>query len=172
MHQEKASYNCDSCYPCCYLRGGSIYRYLLAHDRTSTLLAPPYMRLEALLEEPLGHGWGVDIPGYGPSLNLSSLQVDPAPELKILQNNLQAHTLKRAEGDRHADMHQFFNPFPDQEACPRQRVCGQIRFTEAGLGRCMEALAGEVGHKYEKHSIYDLIRRRQASRLLFAMKIA
>ena len=45
------------------------------------LLTPPYMRLEALLEEPLGHGWGVDIPGYGPSLNLSSLQVDPVPEL-------------------------------------------------------------------------------------------
>ena len=51
------------------------------------LLTPPYMRLEALLEEPLGHGWGVDIPGYGPSLNLSSLQVDPAPELQILLNN-------------------------------------------------------------------------------------
>ena len=71
----------------CVLRGGSIYRYLLAHDRPSTLLAPPYMRLEALLEEPLGYGWGVDITGHGPSLNLSSLQVDPALELKILQNN-------------------------------------------------------------------------------------
>jgi len=90
------------------------------------LLTPPYMRLEALFEEPLGHGWGVDIPGYGPSLNLSSLQ---------------AHTLKRAAGDRHADMHQFFSPFPDQAACPSQGVCGQVRFTEAGLGRCMEALA-------------------------------
>ena len=44
------------------------------------LLTPPYMRLEALLEEPLGHGWGVDIPGYGPSLNLSSLQVDSTTE--------------------------------------------------------------------------------------------
>ena len=43
------------------------------------ILTPPYMRLEALLEEPLGHGWGVDISGYGPSLNLSSLQVDPSP---------------------------------------------------------------------------------------------
>ena len=40
------------------------------------LLTPPYMRLEALFEEPLGHGWGVDIPGYGPTLNLSSLQVN------------------------------------------------------------------------------------------------
>ena len=39
------------------------------------LLTPPYMRLEALLDEPMGHGWGVDIPGYGPSLNFSSLQV-------------------------------------------------------------------------------------------------
>ena len=45
------------------------------------LLTPPFMRLEALLEEPLGHGWGVDIPGYGPSLNLSSLQVDSTTEL-------------------------------------------------------------------------------------------
>ena len=51
------------------------------------LLTPPYMRLEALLEEPLGHGWGVDIPGYGPSLNLSSLQVDPGCELLIFQYN-------------------------------------------------------------------------------------
>ena len=39
------------------------------------LLTPPYIRLEALLDEPMGHGWGVDIPGYGPSLNFSSLQV-------------------------------------------------------------------------------------------------
>ena len=39
------------------------------------LLTPPYIRLEALLGEPMGHGWGVDIPGYGPSLNFSSLQV-------------------------------------------------------------------------------------------------
>ena len=111
------------------------------------LLTPPYMRLEALLEEPLGHGWGVDIPGYGPSLNLSSLQVDPGCELLIFQYNtyMQAHTLKRAAGDRHADMHQFFSPFPDQAACPSQGVCGQVRFTEAGLGRCMEALADEVG---------------------------
>merc|ERR1712192_220784 len=92
------------------------------------LLTPPYMRLEAIFEEPLGHGWGVDIPGYGPSLNLSSLQ---------------AHTLKRAAGERHADMHQFFSPFPEQAACPSQGVCGQVRFTEAGLGRCMEALAAK-----------------------------
>ena len=39
------------------------------------LLTAPYIRLEALLDEPMGHGWGVDIPGYGPSLNFSSLQV-------------------------------------------------------------------------------------------------
>ena len=57
------------------------------------LLTPPYMRLEALFEEPLGHGWGVDIPGYGPSLNLSSLQVDPGSQLLIfLYNCAGSHT--------------------------------------------------------------------------------
>jgi hypothetical protein len=41
----------------------------------SAALPPPYLRLRALIEEPHGRGWGVDIPGYGPSLNFSLLQV-------------------------------------------------------------------------------------------------
>ena len=32
------------------------------------------MMMEDLYGEPLGRGWGVDIAGYGPSLNLSHLQ--------------------------------------------------------------------------------------------------
>ena len=77
---------------------------------------------------------------------------------------LQAHTLKPAEGDRHEDMHQFFSPFSEQGFCPRGAVCGQVpfsedfyrstclpystqvRFTAAGLGRCMEASEAEVKH--------------------------
>ena len=39
------------------------------------LLPPPYIRLEDLLDEPMGRGWGVDISGFGPTLNFSSLQV-------------------------------------------------------------------------------------------------
>ena len=38
-------------------------------------LPPPYIRLEDLLDEPMGRGWGVDISGFGPTLNFSSLQV-------------------------------------------------------------------------------------------------
>ena len=69
------------------------------------LLPPPYMRLEALFEEPLGHGWGVDIPGYGPSLNLSSLQVDPGSQLLIFLYNCagsHAETCSGGPTRRHA----------------------------------------------------------------------
>ena len=40
--------------------------------------------------EPFSHGWGLDLPGYGASLRLTSLQ---------------AHTLKPASA-RHSDGHQ------------------------------------------------------------------
>ena len=135
------------------------------------LLTPPYIRLEALLDEPMGHGWGVDIPGWALSQLLFSAGCcswsDRPGQFTLLlwpHLKLQAHTLKPAEGDRHEDMHQFFSPFPEQGFCPRGAVCGQVpfsedlhrstclpystqvRFTAAGLGRCMEASEAEVKH--------------------------
>ena len=97
----------------------------------SPLLPPPYIRLEDLLDEPMGRGWGVDISGFGPTINFSSLQVVVnGPITPGLNLALQAHTLKPAEDSRfpnvHEDMHPFFWPSPDQRSCPCHAICGQV----------------------------------------------
>jgi len=76
------------------------------------LLHSPYIRLMDQADEPFGHGWGIDLPGFGPSLRF---------------NKVQAHTLKPADVGN-SDMHQTW----DLET-------GQIRFSEDGSGRCLEA---------------------------------
>ena len=80
------------------------------------LMPAPYLRLLEIHEEPFGHGWGVDLPGFGPTLKYESVQ---------------AHTLK-PNGSQHSDMHQIFR-------------AGRIEFLDDGAGRCLEAKKSESG---------------------------
>merc|ERR1711915_1169983 len=80
------------------------------------LMPAPYLRLLEIYEEPFGHGWGVDLPGFGPTLKYESVQ---------------AHTLK-PYGSRHSDMHQVFHE-------------GRIEFLDDGAGRCLEAKSSKSG---------------------------
>ena len=80
------------------------------------LLPPPFLRLRDLYEEPNGHGWGVDLPGYGPTLTFSPLQ---------------AHTLKPASV-----------PHQDGHLTPR---ADRLEFSGAGAGRCLQAAAARLG---------------------------
>ena len=71
----------------------------------------PYLRLQHTYDEPLGRGWGIDLPGR------------PGPNLKF--KAIQAHTLATNEDD-HSDMHVIF-------------MKEKILFLGAGAGRCLEA---------------------------------
>jgi len=79
-------------------------------------LAPPYIRLKAVLDEPNGFGYGIDLPGFGPTLSFQ---------------NIRAHTLKPT-GKNDSDMKQDF-------------VNGTIRFFEDGDGHCLEAVQATKG---------------------------
>merc|ERR1712215_440873 len=98
----------------------------LEQSEQSDILPPPYFRLRSVYGEPKGYGWGIDIPGYGPTLNLSGL--------------LQAHTLKPAEGGEHEDMHQVLVTSKIQGSqvvlLDAGQVYGSIIYTqEGGQGR-------------------------------------
>eukprot|EP00092_Neocalanus_flemingeri_P084235 GFUD01105790.1.p1 GENE.GFUD01105790.1~~GFUD01105790.1.p1 ORF type:complete len:195 (-),score=52.63 GFUD01105790.1:27-611(-) len=75
------------------------------------LLSPPYFRLKNMYGEPFNHGWGIDLPGYGPTLRFSDVQ---------------AHTLKPANVS-HSDGHMKLED-------------GRIAFYADGGGRCLEAI--------------------------------
>ena len=79
------------------------------------ILPPPYFRLRDLYGEPYQHGWGIDLPGYGPTIRFTAVQ---------------AHTLKPGSVG-HEDGHLALQG-------------GRIVFSSAGEGRCLEAVhAGE-----------------------------
>ena len=79
------------------------------------ILPPPYFRLRDLYGEPYQHGWGIDLPGYGPTIRYTAVQ---------------AHTLKPGSVG-HEDGHLALQG-------------GRIVFSSAGEGRCLEAVhAGE-----------------------------
>ena len=79
------------------------------------ILPPPYFRLRDMYGEPYQHGWGIDLPGYGPTIRFTGVQ---------------AHTLKPGSVG-HDDGHLALQG-------------GRIVFSSAGEGRCLEAVkAGE-----------------------------
>ena len=69
------------------LLGAGILVWFVTADTGPALLPLPYFRLKDLYEEPFHHGWGIDLPGYGPTLRCTAVQ---------------AHTLK-PENVGHAD---------------------------------------------------------------------
>merc|ERR1712142_690013 len=77
-------------------------------------LPPPYFRLRDLYDEPYERGWGIDLPGYGPTLRFTGVQ---------------AHTLKPGSVP-HEDGHLALQG-------------GRIVFSGAGEGRCVEAVQAE-----------------------------
>ena len=64
--------------------------------------------------EPFGHGWGLDLPGYGETLKFT---------------NVQAHTLKPASVPN-CDGHMKYED-------------NLIKFTQDGAGRCLTARSGD-----------------------------
>ena len=79
------------------------------------MLPPPYFRLRDMYGEPFQHGWGIDLPGYGPTIRFTGVQ---------------AHTLKPGSVG-HEDGHLALQG-------------GRIVFSSAGEGRCLQAVqAGE-----------------------------
>ena len=70
--------------------------------------------------EPFDHGWGIDIPGFGASLNFTGIQ---------------AHTLKPARVGN-SDGHVKYEEVGEG--------LGLIRFTEDGAGRCLAARSAAV----------------------------
>ena len=63
-----------------------------------------------IYDEPFGHGWGIDLPGFGETLTFV---------------NIQAHTLKPLTSG-HSDGHMV-------------HIDGKIIFTQDGEGRCLTA---------------------------------
>ena len=79
--------------------------------------------------EPFDHGWGIDIPGFGASLNFTGIQ---------------AHTLKPASvgnSDGHMKYEEVGEGIIGSE--------GLIRFTEDGAGRCLTARSAAVNTSLE-----------------------
>lgn len=94
--------------------GAGVLVWFVTAESGPDLLAPPYFRLKELYEEPFSHGWGIDLPGYGPTLRYTQVQ---------------AHTLK-PEDVPNDDGHMAL-------------VGGKIEFSAAGVGRCLEAEEAE-----------------------------
>ena len=66
--------------------------------------------IKDVYDEPFGHGWGIDLPGFGATLKFT---------------NIQAHTLKPGTSGN-SDGHMVHDN-------------GKIVFTEDGEGRCLTA---------------------------------
>ena len=66
--------------------------------------------------EPLGHGWGIDLPGIGDSLRLTGVQ---------------AHSLK-PDTAVNTDGHMVYRE-------------GKVEFTQDGAGRCLTARTNQSG---------------------------
>ena len=94
------------------LLGAGFLVWFVTADSGPACLPPPYFKLKDLYGEPFHHGWGIDLPGYGPTLRFTDVQ---------------AHTLK-PENVGHADGHMALEN-------------GRIAFSAAGAGRCLEAAA-------------------------------
>ena len=77
---------------------------------SSLSLDPPYIRLVNVLDEPYGNGWGMDLPGYGDTMQFTDVQT---------------HTLKPGNGSTSGDMNQVF-------------VGDMIVFVNDGEGHCMQ----------------------------------
>ena len=77
---------------------------------SSLSLDPPYIRLVNVLDEPYGNGWGMDLPGYGDTMQFTDVQT---------------HTLKPGNASTSGDMNQVF-------------VGDMIVFVNDGEGHCMQ----------------------------------
>ena len=85
---------------------------LLFLTATSLSLDRPYIRLEKVLDEPYGYGWGIDLPGYGDTMQFTDVQT---------------HTLKPGNASTSGDMNQVLEG-------------DLIMFLNDGEGHCMQVM--------------------------------
>ena len=67
---------------------------LLFLSATTLSLDRPYIRLEQVLDEPYGYGWGIDLPGHGDTVQFT---------------NVRTHTLKPGNSSTSGDMNQVMD---------------------------------------------------------------
>ena len=85
---------------------------LLFLTATTFSLDRPYIRLEKVLDEPYGYGWGIDLPGYGDTMQFTDVQT---------------HTLKPGNASTSGDMNQVLEG-------------DLIMFLNDGEGHCMQVM--------------------------------
>ena len=85
---------------------------LLFLSATTLSLDRPYIRLEQVLDEPYGYGWGIDLPGHGDTVQFT---------------NVRTHTLKPGNSSTSGDMNQVLEG-------------DMIMFLNDGEGHCMQVI--------------------------------